>query len=411
MMNLARGGVVRFVLLLTATGCLSSDLSPTAEIAFDPTARFFVPRPDREAREQIADLRAQSRGEDADLIQAMTAQPRAVWITMPVPARARHLVSTIVEQATRADRIPILVAYNIPGRDCAGLSAGGATNTASYKEWVDAFAEGIGNGRALVIVEPDSLGLLPSECVENTGEFPFTDDARYRQLRYAVRRLGRQPRARVYLDGTHSHWLSVGDAASRLASAGITNADGFSTNVSNYRWTEYELKFGTWISKCIAFASNPDDGGWRLGRYDRCADQYHSPLGDVDPDDIQTWRFTDEWYDANLGEAQATTHFVIDTSRNGRGPWQSEASYPDAQEWCNPPGRGVGPRPQAGTAIRLLDAFLWIKPPGESDGECTRGLGPSGTTVDPEWDRVDPPAGEWFPEQALQLAQLAQPEL
>ena len=41
----------------------------------------------------------------------MTAQPRAVWVTMPEPARARTLVSRIVEQATRADRIPILVAY------------------------------------------------------------------------------------------------------------------------------------------------------------------------------------------------------------------------------------------------------------------------------------------------------------
>jgi endoglucanase len=408
MMNLVRGSVVGLALLSTATGCQPSSSAPVPTSEFAPTAGFFVPRPLAETREQIAELRAQGRDQDADLIEAMVAQPRAVWITTGTP---RDLVSRTVEKAAATNRIPVLVAYNIPGRDCAGLSAGGATNTASYSAWIDAFAGGIADGRAVVILEPDSLGLLPSECGQNGGEFPFTDDARYRQLRYAVRRLGRQPRARVYLDGTHSHWLSVGDAASRLASAGITNADGFYTNVSNYRWTEYEVKFGTWISKCIAFATNSDDGGWRLGRYDRCASQYHSPLGDVDPDDVQTWRFTDEWYEANLGEARATTPFVIDTSRNGRGPWESEASYPDAQEWCNPPGRGVGPRPQAGTAIRLLDAFLWIKPPGESDGECTRGLGPSGTTVDPEWGQVDPPAGEWFPEQALQLARLADPEL
>jgi endoglucanase len=56
----------------------------------------------------------------------------------------------------------------------------------------------------------------------------------------------------------------------------------------------------------------------------------------------------------------------------------------------------------------LVDAYLWIKIPGESDGECTRGLGPTGT-VDPEWDLVDPAAGQWFPEMALQRARNAAP--
>jgi endoglucanase len=73
--------------------------------------------------------------------------------------------------------------------------------------------------------------------------------------------------------------------------------------------------------------------------------------------------------------------------------------------------RGVGLRPTADTGVPLLDAFLWVKIPGESDGECTRGLGPAGTTIDPEWGQVDPPAGQWFPAQALQLARLAIPPL
>ena len=59
----------------------------------------------------------------------------------------------------------------------------------------------------------------------------------------------------------------------------------------------------------------------------------------------------------------------------------------------------------------LVDAYLWVKIPGESDGECTRGLGPAGETVDPEWGIVDPGAGEWFPQQALQLAANAEPPL
>ena len=111
-----------------------------------------------------------------------------------------------------------------------------------------------------------------------------------------------------------------------------------------------------------------------------------------------------------MGGAPATTRFVIDTSRNGQGPWTPTATYPDAQNWCNPPGRGVGVRPTLTTGIALVDANLWIKIPGESDGSCNRGV--AGATTDPEWGGiVDPAAGQWFPEQALELASLASPPL
>ena len=52
-----------------------------------------------------------------------------------------------------------------------------------------------------------------------------------------------------------------------------------------------------------------------------------------------------------------------------------------------------------------------MKIPGESDGECTRGLGAGGTTIDPEWGLIDPGAGQWFPEMALELARNAVPAL
>src|SRR6185295_2195226 len=109
-----------------------------------------------------------------------------------------------------------------------------------------------------------------------------------------------------------------------------------------------------------------------------------------------TWGLSDAWYDANLGHALPTAHFVLDTSRNGRGAWVPTRAYPDAQDWCNPPGRGVGMLSSARTGVPLMDAYLWVKVPGESDGQCARGLGPAGTTVDPEWGVVDPAAGLWF---------------
>ena len=63
------------------------------------------------------------------------------------------------------------------------------------------------------------------------------------------------------------------------------------------------------------------------------------------------------------------------------------------------------------TGNELIDGYLWIKTPGESDGECTRGLGPAGETVDPEWGLIDPAAGDWFPEQVLDLVTYANPAL
>ena len=230
-------------------------------------------------------------------------------------------------------------------------------------------------------------------------------------LNYAVGVLKARPNTRVYLDGTHSSWLGSGDAAHRLSQAGVADADGFFLNVSNYRLTEHLEKYGTWIAKCLWFATDP--GSWGLGHFDWCASQYYP----ANPNDFSTWHLTDQWYADNVesqtwvpypGDA-GLKRFVVDTSRNGQGPWTPTASYPDPQDWCNPPGRGLGLTPTADTGNELIDAFLWIKIPGESDGECTRGLGPGGVTVDPEWGIIDPAAGAWFKQMALELAKNANP--
>ena len=157
-------------------------------------------------------------------------------------------------------------------------------------------------------------------------------------------------------------------------------------------------------------------------------------------DDFSTWGLTTAWYAQNMGNAVATTHFVVDTSRNGNGPnnMQTYASAPYNQpasvistlasgNWCNPPGAGLGIRPTTATGVPLLDADLWVKVPGESDGQCDAAGGvrawdytaytqPGWPTTaaqqqlfDPLWGLDDPAAGSWFPQQALQLAQDANP--
>jgi endoglucanase len=405
--------------------------------------RFFVPPPAAGSAQQAVTLLKEGQYKNALLIAAMEATPQAVWLTSGTPSDVSAQVKKVIHEADAQQAVPAMVLYNIPGRDCGSYSAGGAQNTAAYEAWIDAIANAIGPHKVVLILEPDALANLPSDCgyPPTVNSTQLTAD-RYTQINYAVTTLEAAPRTLVYLDAGNSNWHAVGDMAVRLVNAGLQRAQGFYSNVSNYRYNNYEAKFDTWISECIAFANNPADGGWRLGHYSYCASQYYSPLGAVNPNDISTWIYSDQWYQQNLGSAVPTTHFLIDTSRNGQGPLDVSvyANAPFNQpasviqtlsggSWCNPPGRGLGVRPTANTGVALLDAYLWVKSPGQSDGMCDAQGGARAwdyslytqpgwptdaagqATFDPLWGLVDPIAGAWFPQQALQLAQKANPSL
>jgi hypothetical protein len=150
-------------------------------------------------------------------------------------------------------------------------------------------------------------------------------------LKDAVSILKKNGNTSVYIDAGHPGWISAEEMAARLTKAGIEQADGFALNISNYTTTSSNISYGQQISSKVG-----------------------------------------------------NKHFVIDTSRNGNGP------TPDNQ-WCNPPGRALGERPTASTGNGLIDAYLWIKAPGESDGNCNGG----------------PSAGTFWPEYAVGLAQQA----
>jgi endoglucanase len=398
--------------------------------SLDPNSEFYVPKHNHGAIEQIADLTSSGNKADAALIRKMIQTPQAVWFTGESPRKIQQTVKNTVRRAAGKGTIPILVAYNVPFRDCAQFSAGGATTVEEYKAWIDGFATGIGNETAVVILEPDGLGIIPwyttidgslEWCQPAEADPETAADERFAMLNYAVDVLKAKPNTYVYLDGTHSAWLNVGDVSDRLSKAGIDRADGFYLNVSNYQFTANLVQYGTWISSCLS-----------LGNFSECPNQYWNggPEGTMIADLLGPWTGValsnyGEWSDDSddpflntsginwrYGDAQPTTHFVIDTSRNGVGPWDpSAAGYPDPQDWCNPPDRGLGLRPTADTGNLLIDAYLWVKIPGESDGECTRGLGPAGETVDPEWGLIDPAAGQWFPEMALDLVHNANPPL
>jgi endoglucanase len=437
-MNNPRKLMYLLMIVSLAAALLASAPGPAAAKSradLDPDTQFYVPKPNQGALEQIAALIASRNTRDANLIRRMIKQPQAVWFTRGTPESVARDVSKTVERAIDQGAVPVLVAYNIPFRDCAQFSAGGATSVAEYKAWIDGFAAGIGNAQAVVILEPDGLGIIPwyttidgvQEWCQPAEADPETAAAdRFQMLNYAVDALQALTNVSVYLDGTHSAWLNVGDATHRLLQAGVQDADGFYLNVSNYQFTSNSRFYGTWISKCITYVTevNPGDYGscgnqywnggpatnWTGAAMDRYQEWRNEPYSG-DPTDL-AWNTVgiDSRYDLILGNVEPTTHFVIDTSRNGQGPWTPLVTYPDAQDWCNPPDRGLGLRPTANTGLALLDAYLWIKIPGESDGQCTRGLGPTGT-VDPEWGIVDPAAGAWFPEMALDLVHNANPPL
>jgi endoglucanase len=413
---------------LVLAALIATTVAPAFAGGIDPDTQFYTPKPNKGALDQMATLISQGNTADARLIKAMIDNPQAMWFTKGTPKSIMQDVRNTVKRAAAKKTVPVLVAYNIPFRDCAQYSAGGATTVAEYKAWIDGFAAGIGSGEAIVLLEPDGLGIIPwynpfadrdswvtnpnyEWCQPAEANKDTAAAERFEMLNYAVDKLKANPGTRVYLDATHSGWLGAGDAADRLIQAGVNRADGVFLNVSNYELNERLEKYGAWVSKCIAFGSHPSS--WGNGHTEWCASQYNP----ANPNDFSTWGLSDQWYVDNV-ESQTWWYstsvlkgFVIDSSRNGQGPWTPTVAYPDPMTWCNPPDRGAGVRPTADTSNELLDAYLWIKIPGESDGECTRGLGPAGQTVDPEWGQIDPPAGQWFPAMALDLAKNANPPL
>ncbi|HEY6927771.1 MAG TPA: glycoside hydrolase family 6 protein [Steroidobacteraceae bacterium] len=448
----------RYVVLFILAVACSIPLSvlaaePSADgRSLDPDTRFAIRTPDQGAVDQLQQLFRAHQYKDAFVLFNTLAQPQAVWLTGGTPTEVAANVDTSLREAAAQRARAVFVIYNIPGRDCGGFSAGGAQTTPDYEAWIDAIATAVGDRRAIIILEPDGLANLPSDCgLDPTGQ--LTTD-RFTQLSYAVNALESLPGTRVYLDAGNSHWQAVGTIASRLVRAGLDRTQGFSLNVSNYQPTEALIQYGTWIGQCISFANDSSQGGWRLGHYDFCASQYFP----ANADDFSTWHLTDEWYAQNLSAPPTNPpHFVLDTSRNGQTHATNattDVTYPTESpgrmtqysltpfnqgpnvitalaggSWCNPPGAGVGARPTIQTGSPLVDAFLWIKTVGESDGSCDAAGGarawdynvyskPGWPTTaadqalfDPLWGLKDPPAGAWFPAQALQLGQLAVPPL
>ena len=297
---------------------------PAAPASSDPFAALpLYVEPGSPAAQTAAEWSREGRTAEAAEIEKIATRPAAKWFGdwSYGHGGTEGDVSWWVGRAAAADDLPLLVAYDLPWRDCGQYSAGGATSAAAYKSFIDQMAAGIAGRRAAVILEPDALAEL--ECLSAERQASY-----YSLLAYAVKTLGAAGGTAVYLDAGHAGWQPAATMAGRLGQAGVAGARGFALNVSSFGTTSSEQSYGEAIVSAL--------GG--------------------------------------------TPHFVIDTSRNGRGP--------AGGEWCNPPGRGLGTAPTASAPSAEIDALLWVKHPGASDGACNGG----------------PAAGTWWPAAALELA-------
>ena len=182
--------------------------------------KFYVD--DRNTATQMAkQARDQHDYNKAGLIEKISKNAQGVWFG-DWNKDIKKDVSDVVSR--RGSTVPILVPYNIPGRDCGYFSDGGASDTAAYKTWINGFAAGIGDAEVVVILEPDALWMAVAKKCDAVKNNLST-------LKYAVQALNKQPNAHVYIDAGMAGDPSA--IASGLNQAGVYEADGFALNVSD----------------------------------------------------------------------------------------------------------------------------------------------------------------------------------
>ncbi|MGC4813245.1 glycoside hydrolase family 6 protein [Micromonospora sp. DT228] len=381
---------------------------------------------------------------------AVAGQPTALWLdriariegTAGVLGLREHLDAAV---AQHADLVQVTL-YNLPARDCGRRAPQGELSIEDlgrYRaEFVDPIVEILAapryaDLRIVAFVEPNSLPNL----VVNTGSrytaTPACDEARargtYQQgIGYALARLGAVPNVYPYLDISHHGEVGWSEDSAELtalllqaataAGSTVTTVHGFVANTANYSVLREDY--------------------FRVDDVVNGQPVYQSRWVDWNP-------FVDEAPYAQHMRAQLTevgfssqAGVVVDTSRNGwGGPGRptgpataSEVNrYVDgsridrrafAWNWCNQVGAGLGPRPVAEPEPGI-DAYAWVKPPGESDGTAGNpGLGqpyeplcdpnyvpPRSSPYDTGAMPAAPPFGEWFPAHFGQLLTNAWPPL
>jgi cellulose 1,4-beta-cellobiosidase len=333
---------------------------------------------------------AKKHPDEAATIRKVAQYPTAVWLD--AISAIDKLPGWLDEAKKQQDAsgkptLTVVVVYDLPNRDCSAAASAGELKVAEngekrYKaEFIDPITKifkAHPDQPIVVVLEPDSLGNLATNM-----DLPMCQEAKsaYKSgVAYAIRNFA-LPNVSVYLDAAHSGWLGWDDNRNKIArvfktvlndAGGPQMIRGFALNTSNY--TSLNNRDGA-----ILEPTNP------------CPNELTY---------AKTLRKTLEMYGfKNHG-------FIIDTSRNGKGQIRKKWG-----SWCNVRGAGLGERPQAEPQPDI-DAYFWVKPPGESDGVAD----PSAPRFDemcggPDAAKGAPQAGQWFESYFMDLVHNANPPL
>ncbi|KAF2855195.1 glycoside hydrolase family 6 protein [Plenodomus tracheiphilus IPT5] len=329
----------------------------------------------------------------ASLKPAATAVAKVgsfVWMDTraKVPTMDTYLADIKAKNAAGAKLMGTFVVYNLPDRDCAALASNGelkiSENGANlyktdYIDKIAAIIQKYPDVKINLAIEPDSL----ANMVTNMGVQKCSYAAPYYKdlTAYALKKLN-FANVDMYLDGGHAGWLgwdaNIGPAAKLYAevykAAGSPRGvRGLVTNVSNYNAFR--------ATTCPAITQGNKN----------CDEE----------------RFINAF--APLLKAEGfPAHFIVDTGRSGKQPTEQQAWG----DWCNVQGAGFGIRPTTNTDNALVDAFVWVKPGGESDGTSDQssarydGFCGKASAMKPA-----PEAGTWFQAYFQMLLQNANPKL
>ncbi|MET9634772.1 glycoside hydrolase family 6 protein [Lentzea sp. NPDC006480] len=375
---------------------------------------------------------------------------RIAAITGTVDSRgiAGHL-DEAVRQAAGSPLVVQFVIYNLPGRDCSALASNGElkpTEIDRYKtEYIDPIAAILAKPaykdlRIVTTVEIDSLPNLITNVTPRPTAVPQCDVMKANGnyitgVGYALAKLGAIPNVYNYLDIGHHGWIGWDDnfgptaellfQAANASGSTKANVQGFIANTANYGAVR-EPNFS--INDTVAGKSVRESKWVDWNRY----------TDELSYAQAFRLRAVQAGFDANVG-------MLIDTSRNGwggaarptgPGPQTSVDAYVNGGRldrrihlgnWCNQSGAGLGERPKAAPADGI-DAFVWMKPPGESDGASKEIPNNEGKGADKMCDPTytgnvrngnnmsgalpdAPLSGKWFSAQFQELMRNAYPAL
>jgi cellulose 1,4-beta-cellobiosidase len=358
-----------------------------------------------------------------------------------------HLDAALAQSTATVPVVAQFVIYDLPNRDCSALASNGELLIANnglniYKtQYIDPIASIMADPkyaklRISTIIEIDSLPNLITNLSFAKCQEAQSTGAYVQGVQYALNKLHAISNVYTYVDAAHGGWLgwdsNFGPAVNlwtttvQGTTAGFASVDGFITDTANT--TPVSEPFlqdsnltlnGTQIRSSNFFQWNPyfDEAHFGLALYNA---------------------LVAKGFSANIG-------MLIDTSRDGwGGPARPTAvststdvnTYVDQSRidkrasrgnWCNASGAGLGARPVA-NPMAHFDAFVWVKPPGESDGSSSLIPNNEGKGFDRMCDPTyggnalnnnqptgalpnAPISGAWFSAQFQQLMANASPAL